>query len=308
MRMKNYLFLAALAVAGLALLSGCARIVPGQVGVKRIFGKFKERTYSPGIYVVNPLMSRFMRLPTQVVNLKIEMGLPSKEGLTIQSEVSILYRVQADKAIDILTNVGRRYEQELILPIFRSAASDVCARFYAKDMHSSERAVIEKAIQKRLDEDLANRGFIIENVLLKRIILPPGLASAIEDKLRAEQEAMRMEFVLQQQQKQAQLGVVDAEAAKQIAKIRAEGEREATIIDAQATKQRLEIEAEGRANALRTEAEAQKKFNETVGASLSPNLLRYKGIEAFEELSTSPNAKTIITDGKAEVLNVLPND
>lgn len=307
--MKKHSHVALLALmAGLLLLSGCARVIPGQVAVKRTLGRFKEKTYSPGIYLYNPFVSVFNRLPTQVVNLKIEMGLPSKEGLTIQSEVSILYHVQADKAIDILTNVGRRYEQELILPIFRSAASDVCARFYAKDMHSAERAVIEKAIQKRLEEDLAERGFIIENVLLKRIILPQGLASAIEDKLRAEQEAMRMEFVLQQQQKQAQLGVVDAEAAKQIAKIRAEGEREATIINAQAEKQRVEIEAEGRANALKVEAEAQKKFNETVGASLTPSLLRYKGIEAFEQLSTSNNTKTIITDGKGEVLNVLPND
>jgi len=305
--MKQPLHLStALLLIALFSLGGCARVLPGQVGVKRTFSRFKERIYTPGVYLHNPFVSRFMRLPTQVVNLKIEMGLPSKEGLTIQSEVSILYHVQASKAIDILTNVGRRYEQELILPIFRSAASDVCARFYAKDMHSAERAVIEKAIQKRLDEDLNSRGFTIENVLLKRIVLPQGLASAIEDKLRAEQDAMRMEFVLLQQQKQAQLGVVDAEAAKQIAKIKAEGEREATIIDAQAEKQRVEIVAEGNANALRTEAEAEKKFNETVGASITPALLRYKGIEAFEELSTSPNAKTIITDGKAEVLNVLP--
>ncbi|RTQ43588.1 prohibitin family protein, partial [Hymenobacter gummosus] len=93
----------------------------------------------------------------------------SKEGLSIASDISILYRVKADQVPNILQTTGRDYENIMILPVFRSAAADVGARYFAKDMHSAERAVIEKAIQAQMNEVLAARGFDIENVLLKNI-------------------------------------------------------------------------------------------------------------------------------------------
>ena len=82
-------------------------------------------------------------------------SLPSKEGLNVSAEISILYHVKQEKAIDIVNEVGRYFERVLILSTFRSASADVCARFFAKDMHSGKRAVIEKEIkdQKRIKEN-----------------------------------------------------------------------------------------------------------------------------------------------------------
>ena len=103
--------------------------------------------------------------------------------------------------MDIISTVGKKYEDVLILSTFRSAAADVCARFYAKDMHSGKRAEIEQEIKNQMSEILKGRGFEIEAILLKSITLPSGLYAAIEAKLKAEQEAQQMEFVLQREKK-----------------------------------------------------------------------------------------------------------
>ena len=95
--------------------------------------------------------------------------------MNVSAEISILYHVKEEKAIDIINEAGRNFEKVLILSTFRSASADVCARFYAKDMHSGKRGVIEKEIKNQMAKLLENRGFVIEAVLLKSITLPPGL-------------------------------------------------------------------------------------------------------------------------------------
>ena len=73
------------------------------------------------------------------MNLEVELSLPSKEGLNVNSIISILYKIDQEQAPNVIKNVGPNYEEVLILSVFRSAASDVCAQFYAKDMHSGNR-------------------------------------------------------------------------------------------------------------------------------------------------------------------------
>ena len=109
---------------------------------------------------------------TEKNNTYFPLNLPSKEGLNVAARISILYHLKEDKALDIISTVGKKYEDVLILSTFRSAAADVCARFYAKDMHSGKRAEIEKEIKDQMSEILKGRGFEIEAILLKSITLP----------------------------------------------------------------------------------------------------------------------------------------
>lgn len=284
------IFILALAMV---VLSSCTRIIQGEVGVKRRLGKVGKRAISPGLVVFNPFTTRVIKIPIRTVNLEISTGLPSKEGLTIKSEISILYRIKPNTAIEILETIGLDFEEVIILPVFRSASADVCARFMAKDMHSAERAKIEKEIREQMMATLEQRGFIIEAVLMKNITLPPGLSKAIEDKLQAEQDAQRMEFILQRETKDAQRKVIEAEGAKQIAIINAEGQKQSQVLRAEGEKAARIIEAEG-----------IKQANEMMNASLTPTILKYKSIEAFMSLSESNNSKVIITDGKTPIMGL----
>lgn len=279
------------------LISSCATVMPDQVGVKRTFGRIHENVRQPGVVGFNPFTTRVVRVPVRTMNLAIVENLPSKEGLTIRSESSILYRVKSSAVPQILRETGMEFEEMLILPVFRSAASDVCSKYDAKDMHSAKRAEIEEEIKKRLVEVCAPKGFVIESVLLKSIVLPGGLSKSIEAKLEAEQDALRMQFVLDRQRQEAQRQIIDAEGAKEIARIQAEGKKNATIIDAEAKARGTEIEAEG-----------IKRANELITMSLTSNVLKFKQIEAFQKLASSPNTKTIVTDGKTPMVNMLGNE
>jgi prohibitin 1 len=252
---KSILFIGLLSF----ILSSCAVIIrPGQVGVKQRLGKLTGTPKSQGIMLLNPFITTIVKVPTRTVNKEVKLNLPSKEGLNVASEISILYHVQEEKALDIISAVGKNYEQVLILSTFRSASADVCARFYAKDMHSGKRAVIEDEIKKQMTMLLKDRGFVIESVLLKSIKLPSGLYAAIESKLRAEQGAQQMEFVLQREKKEAERK-----------RIEAEGIRDAQLI---------------------------------IKEGISEGNIEWRSLEVLKEISTSPNAKLIITDGKTPVL------
>jgi regulator of protease activity HflC (stomatin/prohibitin superfamily) len=291
--MKKFQF-ALLSLVSLTVISSCTVIRPSQVGVKSTLGKIKGKIRQPGPVVFNPFVSRIIKVNVRTMNLSIKENLPSKEGLTILSESSILYHIKSDDVPKIIQETGLNYEENLILPVFRSAASDVCSRYYAKDMHSAKRNEIEKEIQKRVAEVCEEKGFIIEAVLLKSISLPAGLTKSIETKLEAEQEALRMEFVLDRQKKEVERQIIEAEGAKKT-----------NVIQAEAKAQTMKIEAEGRAQSIEIEAKANKTANELLNNSITPNLLKLKQIEAFIKLSTSNNTKTIVTDGKGSLLNVL---
>ena len=239
------------------LFSSCAIIRPGEVGVKQKLGKIKRQIENEGPVFYNPFTSRVIKASTQTNNLELSLSLPSKEGLSITSQISILYHLNKDKVPDIIRVIGLNYES-IIANVFRSASADVCSQFFAKDMHSGMRSEIEKAIKSKMEETMKSQGIIIESVLMKSIQLPPGLASSIEQKLQAEQDALRMEFVLQQAKLDADRMIIEATGTRDAQKILSEG--------------------------------------------LTDQIIRIRSIEAFTELSKSPNSKVIITDGKAPFL------
>jgi regulator of protease activity HflC (stomatin/prohibitin superfamily) len=244
-------------VAVSLLMTSCAVIRPGEAGVKQKLGKLDTKVTTEGSVFFNPFTTKVIKESIQTNNLELSLRLPSKEGLSVDSEISILYRLEVSKLPTVLQNIGPNYK-DVMTSVFRSASADVCSQFFAKDMHSGKRADIEKDIQIKMAETLNPQGIIIEAVLMKSIQLPQGLSFSIEQKLQAEQDAMRMEFILQQERLEAERKIIEAKGTRDAQKIIAQG--------------------------------------------LTPEIIKIRSIEAFKELSRSPNAKVIITDGKTPYL------
>lgn len=239
-------------------LSSCQIIRQGEVGVKRTLGKVKPKVLGEGPKVFNPFLSTILMLPVRTVNMEVKLDLPSKEGLNVSAEMSILYHVDKNKATEIITTIGKDYENIMILPVFRSSSADVTARYMAKDMHTGNRQGIENEIKQNMMNILEKRGFIIESVLMKSIKLPPNLYRAIEEKLEAEQQAQRMEFILLRENQEAE---------------------------------RKKVEAAGIRDA-----------NKIISEGLTKEIIQYKSLEVYKELSSSPNAKIIIGNGNTPLL------
>ena len=218
--MKKSIILLSAAV----VFSSCAVIRPGEVGIKQTLGKLSKNVKTQGTVLYNPITSKVLIESTKTKNIKLVLSLPSKEGLSVDSEISILYRLEANKVASVLENLGQDYES-VITSVFRSAASDVCAQFFAKDMHSGMRAKIENEILKKMKINLEKQADGIEliAVLMKRIRLPRGLANSIERKLQAEQDAMRLKFVIDQEKLEAERKIINAKGERDAQLIIAEG-------------------------------------------------------------------------------------
>ena len=253
----------ALTVSIVLATSGCATVISqDEVGVRDTLGRLSKTTSGAGLKMFLWPIWDITKVSVQTVNLEVRASLPSQEGLTIESDISILYKVKPEMAPKVLADIGLDYEKSLILPVFRSAIADVTAQYVAKDMHTGKRSEIEASVRKRMSSLLADRGFEIEAVLLKSIKLPSRLSASIEQRLQAEQDAKRMLFVLEQERREAKRKTIEAQG----------------IRDAQ----------------------------QTLADGLTPEVLKFRAIQALQELYKSNNAKVIITDGSPSVL--LPAD
>lgn len=210
-------------LACLALFaSGCTSVNQGELGLKRVWGKLSPQVLKPGLVWYEAVSTDIIKVPTRTMRVRVEHSLPSKEGLNIEAEISILYRIRPEMVASVIENIGEEYES-VVVSVFRSAAADVSARFLAKDMYSAERTRIEREIAHSMGQLLAARGFSVEAVLMKRIQLPAGLAKAIEEKLQSEQQAQRMQFVLDQERAEAERKRIEAQGIRDSQKIIADG-------------------------------------------------------------------------------------
>lgn len=194
----------------IGVIFSMVRVVPaGYVGVIDFFGKVSPRSLPSGINFVNPL-ARVVSMSIRTHEDKETMTVPSKEGLNVALDVSVLYRLDPAKAVDIYKTVGTAYQEIILLPQYRAAARGVTVAHEAKALYTSEREMLAQAIFDSLKNLVGDRGVIIERVLLRAIALPPTVSAAIEQKLKAEQEAERMKFVLQRETQEAERKRVEA--------------------------------------------------------------------------------------------------
>jgi len=201
------------------LAAGPFRTVPaGHVGVKDFFGKVATNTLPPGIRIVVPL-TRVVKMSVQTKELKEVAEVPSKEGLILSLETSLLFQLDPAKAADIYRTVGADYQGTIIEPQFRSAIREITASYEAKSLYSAEREKIGGEIFSLFRRLAGERGIIVQQVLLRKIGLPPVVANAIQEKLRREQEAEQMKFVLQKEQQEAERKRIEAQGVADFQRI-----------------------------------------------------------------------------------------
>lgn len=248
-------------VFGLIALLRFFTVIPaGHVGVVDFFGRVSPNTLKSGINIRNPL-ARIIKFSIKTQQVYEVMDVPSKEGLTVKLDASILFHLDPEKAAQVYRTVGANYVEVILEPQFRSVCRGVTAGYEAKALYTSQREMLSHLIAEDLKKLVGERGIIVETAPLRKIELPRKVTDAIEEKLKAEQESQRMEFVL--------------------AKERQEAERK-------------RIEARGIAD-----------FQNIVAQGISPNLLRWKGIEATEKLSQSQNAKVVIIGAGKDGLPII---
>lgn len=195
----------------------------GHVGLIDVFGNVSDTLLQPGISLVNPLANvREMSVKTQEVKEE-DMSVPTKEGLTVGLDLSVLCRVNEKQANTLYKTVGMNYAEIVIIPQIRSISRGVTSTYDAKALYTSARDRLALEIMKEAEKVLEPRGITVEAVLLRNVDLPANLAASITEKLKAEQEAQRMEFVLNKERQEAERKKIEAEGISEFQRIVSQG-------------------------------------------------------------------------------------
>jgi regulator of protease activity HflC (stomatin/prohibitin superfamily) len=208
----------------IGLLSSCfVQIDAGYVGVKSLFGKVQNDVLNSGLHFVNPLVTvKELDVKTQNYTMSgiHDEGLRSgddairvltADGLEVTIDLSVLYRVVPADAPKLIREIGVNYEDKIVRPITRTRIRDNAVYYEAIALYSTKRDEFQNRIFKTIDDDFRKRGLLLENLLVRNITLPGPVKAAIERKIEAEQEAQKMQFVLQKEKQEAERKRVEAQ-------------------------------------------------------------------------------------------------
>merc|ERR1719210_66302 len=187
------------------------RMVPAaHLGLVVTLGRVHESTLSAGTHLVNP-MSQIKVFSTKTTLLEQRNHVPTKEGLSVDVDVAILFRIQKDQLRKLFLTVGQNFVHVLIAPELASAVRSITSKHRAQDLYNENRDKLQKNLTAAMHKVLQPRGITLENALLKELILPLELKKAIEAKAQAQQAAERMTYVIEQEKQEAARKKIEAQ-------------------------------------------------------------------------------------------------
>src|SRR5882757_7178646 len=219
---SKILILAAAIFALIFFFSSVVSIPTGHVGVLTLFGRVTGETLNEGIHVINPLKA-VDKLSVQTQSVKESANVPSNEGLILALDTSLLFHLDRNKAAYVYQTIGDNYAEKVVEPTLRAAIRASTSAHSANALYTNARELVQQQIQDELSKELAPRGVIVENVLLRDVQLPAMLKGSIEAKQQAEQDALRMSFVLQKEKQEAERKRIEAQGISDFQKIVAQG-------------------------------------------------------------------------------------
>lgn len=205
------------------LVSCVTQINVGEIGVKKLFGKVQKDVLRSGLHFINPLLQiETMDVKTQNYTMSgiqdegkksgdDAIKVLTADGLEVTIDLSVLYRVITDDAPRLLQETGADYEDKIVRPITRTRIRDNAVYYDAVALYSTKRDEFQQRIFKNIEDDFKKRGMLLENLLIRNITLPQSVRVTIEQKINAEQDAQKMQFVLQKERQEAERKRVEAQ-------------------------------------------------------------------------------------------------
>jgi len=219
-----YIRLAGLILFLVGFLSSCiVQIGTGEVGVQILFGSVQNNTLASGLHLINPLID-VQRLDIKTQNYTMSaihnegaregddaIRVLSADGLEVVMDLTVLYKVVPSSAPDILRSTGIDYTDKIVRPLTRTKIRDNAVYYDAVSLYSTKRDEFQDRIFKSIEADFKVRGLLLEQLLLRNITLPQAVRTSIEQKISAEQDAQKMQFVLQKERQEAERKRVEAQ-------------------------------------------------------------------------------------------------
>jgi regulator of protease activity HflC (stomatin/prohibitin superfamily) len=220
----------------LGLFSSSVKVIePGQVGVQSLFGKVQDNVLESGLHLVDPVVE-ITQFDTRTQNYTMSavnnegnksgddaIRVLSSDGLEVTVDLSVLYRVYPFKTPYLLQNIGIDYVDKIVRPVARTAVRDNAVAYEAVALYSSKRQEFQTKIYNAISQSFAKNGIELQQLLVRNISLPASVKASIESKINAEQDAQKMQFVLQKEKQEAERKRVEAQGIADYQKILSTG-------------------------------------------------------------------------------------
>jgi regulator of protease activity HflC (stomatin/prohibitin superfamily) len=213
-----------LAVIIIGVLSACVvQIDAGQIGVKKLFGQVQNDVLGSGLHFINPLLE-VERMDVKTMNYTMSgvhdegqkagddaIRVLTADGLEVTIDLTVLYKLLPSEAPRLVRETGLDYSDKIVRPLTRTKIRDNAVYYDAVALFSSKRDEFQHRIFTSIDDDFKKRGLILEQLLVRNITLPQSVKTSIEQKISAEQDAQKMQFVLQKERQEADRKRVEAQ-------------------------------------------------------------------------------------------------
>ena len=205
------------------LTSSVKQVDAGSVGIQSLFGKVSDNILSSGLNFVNPLVDvTSIDIKTQNYTMSSvhdegdkdgddAIRILTADGLQVEIDLTILYRVIPTEAPKIYREIGPTYVEKIVRPITRTRIRDNAVNYDAVALYSTKRDEFQSRISKQIEQEFKARGIFLENVLIRNINLPESVKKTIESKINAEQDSQKMQFVLSKEKQEAERKRVEAQ-------------------------------------------------------------------------------------------------
>ncbi len=225
---------AVFAILGLSS-SAVVQVDAGEVGVQSVFGKVQPSTLNSGLNFVNPL-AKVVVFDAKTQNYTMSgvhdegdkagddaIRVLTSDGLEVVVDLTVLYRIIPSEAPRVLREIGEDYKDKIVRPITRTMIRDNAVYYDAVGLYSLKRNEFQQRIYSDIEKNFKKRGLVLEQLLIRNINLPTSVKTTIESKINAEQDAQKMQFVLQKEKQEAERKRVEAQGIADYQKILSTG-------------------------------------------------------------------------------------
>lgn len=198
------------------LLWPFASVPAGYVGVMTSFGAPSANVYDPGIHFRLPISQSMHTVYVGVYKAESDVAGSSKDLQQVDMKVSVNFNILPAAAVSVYSNLAGDPWTQVMDPAVHDIAKAVAARYEATDL-IQKRDQVSQEMREALLTRFKNIGVNVSAVNIVDFSFSKQFNDAIEAKITAQQNALRVENEITQTKWEAQKRVVESEAALQVA-------------------------------------------------------------------------------------------
>ncbi len=208
---------------------------------------------------------------------KYNLELKTNDGQNVSVDLTVIYALRANEVPQLHQQIGKYFEDQILLPQIRSEARLALGRYPAEQIYQgSVRDEMQNLIKKKLEDVLAKYPAIqIHDALIRHFEFSQAFEQQIEQKKLAAQQVEINKNRALAQEEEAKRQEAEARGYKLKVLQEAEGRAQSAKIEADAQRYKLEQEAAGRLAAFKAEAEGKKLLADALGGGQNVVALKF---------------------------------